>query len=103
MHQFIESGISELYVLGQISPGEKAQVEEMAALHEAVKEELDLIERTLEDYAFQHAITPDPTIKPFLMATIDYMERMAQGEAPSFPAGIASGLTHIGLQRMVGA
>lgn len=85
LHQFIESGILELYILGQVSPDEKAQVEKMAALHEAVKEELDLIERTLEDYAFQHAISPDPTWKPFLMATIDYMERMEQGEIPSFP------------------
>lgn len=91
LQQFIESGILELYVLGQVSPGEKAQVEAMAALHEAVKEELDLIERTLEDYAFQHAIPPDPLVKPFLMATIDYMERMAAGEVPSFPPELHAG------------
>jgi mannose-6-phosphate isomerase-like protein (cupin superfamily) len=85
LQQFLESGILEFYILGQASPAEQAQVEAMAAEHEAVREELDLIERTLEDYAFQHALPPDPTIKPFLMATVDYMERMAGGETPSFP------------------
>ncbi len=85
LQQFVTSGILELYVLGQVSPEEQAQVETMAAQHDAVREELDLIERTLEDYAFQHALTPDPTIKPFLMATIDYMERIAGGEIPAFP------------------
>ena len=32
-----------------------------------------------------HAITPDVTIKPFLIATIDYTERLQNGEAPTFP------------------
>ena len=42
---YIESGILELYVLGDISTEEKLQVETMAAKHPAIKAELDEIER----------------------------------------------------------
>jgi mannose-6-phosphate isomerase-like protein (cupin superfamily) len=77
LQQWITSGILETYVLGQAGPDQRALVEQMAAQHHAVREELDLIERTLEDYAFQHAATPDISLKPFLMAVIDHMERTA--------------------------
>jgi len=55
---YIESGILELYVLGDVSPAEKLQVEEMAAKHPAVKAELDEIERSMEAYAKENAVEP---------------------------------------------
>ena len=55
---YIESGILELYVLGDVSPDEKLQVEEMASKHPAVKAELDEIERSMELYAAENAIEP---------------------------------------------
>ncbi len=82
---FIESGILEMYVLGHTSPEETSEVEEMAAVHEEVRAEIDEISRTLEQYAAAHAVEPDITVKPFLMATIDFIERMKKGEEPSFP------------------
>ena len=55
---YIESGILELYVLGDISPDEKAQVEEMASKHPEIKAELAEIERSLEAYALENAVEP---------------------------------------------
>jgi len=55
---YIESGILELYVLGDVSPAEKLQVEEMASKHPAIKAELQEIERSMELYAAENAIEP---------------------------------------------
>jgi len=55
---FIESGILELYVLGDVSPAEKQQVEAMVQKHPAVKAELSEVEKALESYAFANAVEP---------------------------------------------
>lgn len=55
---YIESGILELYVLGDLSPEERLQVEEMASKHPAIKAELGEIERSMELYAEENAIEP---------------------------------------------
>jgi anti-sigma-K factor RskA len=55
---YIESGILELYALGDVSPEEKLQVEEMVSKHPAVKAELDEIERAMELYAQENAVEP---------------------------------------------
>jgi len=83
--KFIDSGLLEVYVLGQATPEEAAEVERMATFHNEVREEIEAISIALEHYAEAHAVQPDPTIRPMLMATIDYMERMKSGEAPAFP------------------
>jgi mannose-6-phosphate isomerase-like protein (cupin superfamily) len=83
--KLIESGLLEIYVMGAASEEDAAYVERMAQLHSAVKEEMNAIELALEAYSMEHAIEPDPIIRPFLMATMDYMERLGGGEAPAFP------------------
>jgi anti-sigma-K factor RskA len=55
---YIETGILELYVLGDVSQEEKLQVEEMAEKYPEVKAELAAIERSLEAYALENAIEP---------------------------------------------
>jgi anti-sigma-K factor RskA len=55
---YIESGILELYVLGEVTQAERAQVETMALKHPAIKAELDEIERSLELYAKENAVEP---------------------------------------------
>lgn len=83
--KFIESGILEMYVLDLASDAERSRVEQMAEQYPVVRQEINAIERSLEQLASQNARTPSPTIKPFLMATIDYTERLKNGETPSFP------------------
>lgn len=83
--EWIESGILELYILGQTSAAETAEVERMKVAHQQVRDALFDLEVSLEDYALSQAKAVDPTIKPFLMATIKYMDRLAAGEKESFP------------------
>jgi anti-sigma-K factor RskA len=56
--KFIESGILELYVLGNVSPVERREVEAMIQKHPAVKAELEEIEKALESYALENAVQP---------------------------------------------
>ena len=88
---FIESGVLELYVLGQTSPEETKQVEYMASMYEEVGKEIEAISIALERYAEAHAIEPGPTAGLFLMASINYSERMKHGEAMSFPPMLHEG------------
>jgi mannose-6-phosphate isomerase-like protein (cupin superfamily) len=83
--EYIESGILEMYVMGITSPEESIEVEAMAKKHPEIRSEIATISKNLELYSELHALQPAPTIKPFLMASIDYMERMKKGEKPSYP------------------
>jgi anti-sigma-K factor RskA len=68
---YIESGILELFVLGQTTPEESAEVLRMAAAYPEIKEELNQIESALISYAetFQ---TPAPEhIKEKIFANLD--------------------------------
>ncbi|MCZ4242617.1 anti-sigma factor [Pedobacter punctiformis] len=64
---YIESGVLELYVLGDLSPEEAAQVEEMAALHPEVRTELASIEEAMEQYAIQNAVDPSANVETKLL------------------------------------
>ncbi|MDF2437630.1 MAG: hypothetical protein K0Q95_2006 [Bacteroidota bacterium] len=85
IRKYIESGILEMYVLGILDEKECAEVEKMAASHAEVKAEIDTITNTLQQFASQNTEAPHPAIKPLLMATIDFSERMLAGEEPTFP------------------
>jgi mannose-6-phosphate isomerase-like protein (cupin superfamily) len=85
VQNYIDSGILEQYVIGMTDIEETKQVEQLLIDNDDILEEMIRIENALADYAQTHAIKPDPTIKPFLLATIDYAERMKNGEEPSFP------------------
>jgi anti-sigma-K factor RskA len=60
---YIESGILELYVLGEVTQEERAQVEAMALKHPAIKAELDEIERSMELYAEANAVEPSEKLR----------------------------------------
>lgn len=55
---YIETGILELYVIGQLTAQEQLEVEQMAVKHPLVKEEINAIEVAMEKYAFFHAVNP---------------------------------------------
>lgn len=60
---YIESGILELYVLGQLSVQEQQEVEAMAAKYPEVKQEIEAIEIAMEQYALSNAVGPSETLK----------------------------------------
>jgi len=82
---FILSGILETYVLGMASAEEVKQVEEMSYTYKEVKKKIEEISETLKAYAESYSKAPNSTIKPMIMASIDYEERLKSGEQPSFP------------------
>lgn len=84
-NDYINSGILEQYVLGNTDPGISREVELMASTHPDIRRELDAISEALEAYAMENAIDPDPILKPFLVATIDYTNRLNNGEAVTIP------------------
>ena len=83
--EYIETGILEAYVLGITNAIETEEVERMLLIHPELRDEMNAIESALEIYAQEHKKLPDSTIKPFLLATIDYMERLKNVEPVSFP------------------
>lgn len=83
--EYIDSGILEHYVLGCTSAEESIQVELLINEYPAIRMEITAIQTALECYAMEHAITPNPVIKPFLLATIDYSERLKNGEPATQP------------------
>jgi anti-sigma-K factor RskA len=67
---YIESGILELYVLGDITHDEKLQVETMMAKHPAIKAEVVEIERSMELYAKQNAIEPTEHLRDKILNSL---------------------------------
>lgn len=88
--EYIESGILELYVMGMTSSLEAAEVERMASAHPEIRTEIENISLAMEGYALAHAVKPRATVKPLLMATIEYIERLKNGEQPASPALLTS-------------
>jgi mannose-6-phosphate isomerase-like protein (cupin superfamily) len=83
--EFKESGILELYVMGAASPEEILEVEKMIAAHPEMQQEIEEIREAIEHYAQAHAIKPRNNVKTMVMATVDYLDRMKQGELPESP------------------
>jgi len=91
LKDYIASGKLEAYVLGICSEEDSREVAEMAEAYDDVRKAIDELTDVLEQYGRAHAVTPDPTIRPFVMATIDYMERLADGEVPVAPPELHQG------------
>lgn len=83
--ELIDSGVLELYVMGIANQRDQEEVEMMAAIHPEIREEMMEISAALEEYALAKATEPSRVVKPMLMATIDYSERIKNGERVSFP------------------
>jgi len=85
IEEYINSGILEIYVLGMTSAEETAHVNEMAVKHIEIRKEIEEISKALEIDAAKKSVGPSETLKPFLMAVVDYTERLKGGEPMSFP------------------
>lgn len=83
--EYIDSGMLELYVLGAASPQEAEEVETKAASDPAVRQEIEAIRESLENYAKANSVEPHGVVRPFLLAIIDYTERLKNGEAVKSP------------------
>lgn len=71
---YIESGILELYVLGDLSMQEMAEVEQMAQLHPEIKAELEEIEKTMSSIANSLTVEPDLKVKEGFFNSISFSD-----------------------------
>lgn len=80
---YIESGILELYVLGQLDAQEQAEVEAMATKYPEVKQEIEAIEIAMEQYALQHAVKPAADLESKILAQISQAPTQSPIEEPA--------------------
>lgn len=83
VNAYIESGILELYVLGQLTEQECREVEEMAQKHPEIKKELVAVERALEGYALENAVTPSADLEDRILATLSNDNSTSSGGSSS--------------------
>lgn len=67
IQDYISSGVTEAYILGELSISEKEEFEKHLRMYPELREELRLAEETLEALAFQAARTPRAALKRQLM------------------------------------
>lgn len=71
---YIETGILELYVLGQLTVREQKEVEDMAIKYPEVKNEINAIEVAMEQYAITHSIQPSAGLEQRILNIITSQE-----------------------------
>ncbi len=71
---YIESGILEQYVLGQLNPAAMREVEAMAVEHNSIRQEIEQIENALELYVQAGAVTPPPGTLEAIKGRIDSLD-----------------------------
>lgn len=81
---YIESGVLELYVLGQLDALTSAEVEQMAMKHPEVKAEITAIELAMEAYALDNAINPSADLSEKILTQINPTATVT--EAPKLTA-----------------
>ncbi|SFT65170.1 Anti-sigma-K factor rskA [Lishizhenia tianjinensis] len=68
--EYIASGILESYVMGTASEQEQREVHCLSSIYPEIKEELNRIQQTLEDYVQSIAVSPPAGTKEAIMAKI---------------------------------
>lgn len=81
---YLESGILELYVLGDLSSEEVREVEEMAMQYPEVKSELDAIENALINYAATNSIEPPASLRDKILNSLE-SDQTLETETPVKP------------------
>ncbi len=80
IQNYINSGILELYVLGMTTDEENIEITKFAEENIEIKEEIDSISKALQITSEAFAPEISPASKAMIMATIDYTERLKNGE-----------------------
>lgn len=85
LREYMTSGIIEKYVLGLALPEEISEIEALSNQHPEIEAAITEFCLLVEKNAFANSIEPPEIIKPELLATIDFMERLEHGEPMTFP------------------
>jgi anti-sigma-K factor RskA len=82
---YIESGMLELYVLGQLTAREQTEVRAMASSYPEVKREMEAIEIAMERYAVENAVKPTVGLENKIFDRIGISEMAPKQEARVIP------------------
>src|SRR4051812_8443637 len=82
IEKYINSGVIEMYVMGALAADEAAELKLLSVQHPEIDAEIERVSLILESYAAAHAKTPGPDVKAMLTATLDYLQRVENGETP---------------------
>ncbi len=74
IYQYIDSGILELYVLDQLNPSEKQEVESIAKEYPLVAEELISIVKTFQNIALKNKLDPNARIKAKIAGQLSFSD-----------------------------
>jgi anti-sigma-K factor RskA len=85
---YIESGILELYILGQLSASEMLEVEKRAAASPEIRRELEAIEIALERYALDNAVEPRQNLFAELETKLDPVKQTSNSSQPPAPVAL---------------
>lgn len=73
---YIESGILELFILGDLPEAERLEVERLRALYPEIDTELESIEKSIWNYSQTKAIVPDASTRGRFLSAIDSEEEV---------------------------
>jgi mannose-6-phosphate isomerase-like protein (cupin superfamily) len=79
------SGMLESYLHGSLEEPEQIIVTQALEKYPELQQELKEIEFALLKHAENYAVKPPGAVKPMLLATLNYKERLKKGEVPSSP------------------
>ncbi len=80
IENYINSGILELYVMGMTNEDETLEIKLLSDKNTEIRNEIEAICNALQKHASNTAPEIDPGVKAFLMGTINYTERLQNGE-----------------------
>ncbi len=80
IQEYLNSGILELYVLGMTTEDENIEITKLATENIEINDEIEAIEKALLHTNTDTLPAFSPATKAFVMATIDYTERLKNGE-----------------------
>ncbi len=80
IEDYINSGVLELYVLGMTTEEENIEITKSAAENAVIRNEIEAIENALQLTSESIAPEISPATKTMVMATIEYTERLKNGE-----------------------
>ncbi|CCH55557.1 Anti-sigma-K factor RskA [Fibrisoma limi BUZ 3] len=73
--EYIASGILESYVMGAVSDQERREVDCLSSIYPEIKQELEQLSASLENYALLHSIEPPPQLKASLLQKLTFEEQ----------------------------
>lgn len=74
--EYIESGILEDYLSGNVSEQERREVECLSKIYPEIKTELNQLGEVIERHAFAHRVAPPAALKDKIMAQLEFSDEL---------------------------